>query len=74
MIGIAPLPRDDDKALLSPEEQRKVDLKVHFNRNMSKSKSSSTCITKTFPTRCKCNFLPSALLIFVLYKEFPYVK
>ena len=36
MIGIAPLPRDDDKALLSPEEQRKVDLKVHFNRNMSK--------------------------------------
>ena len=37
MIGIAPLTRDDDKALLSPEEQRKVDLKVHFNRNMSKS-------------------------------------
>ena len=28
MIGVAPLPRDDDKALLSPEEQRKVDLKV----------------------------------------------
>ena len=69
MIGIAPLPRDDDKALLSPEEQKKVGLKVHFNRNMSKS-----CITKTFSTRCKCNFLPSALLIFVLYKEFPYVK
>ena len=69
MIGIAPLPRDDNKALLSPEEQRKVDLKVHFNRNMSKS--SSTCITKTFPKKCKCNFLPFALLIFVLYKEFP---
>ena len=33
MIGIAPLPRDYDKALLlSPEEQRKVGLKVHFNR------------------------------------------
>ena len=31
-------------------------------------------ITKTFPTRCKCNFLPSALLIFVLYKKFPYIK
>ena len=41
MIGIAPLPRDDDKALLSPEEKRKVDLKVHFNRNMAKS--PSTC-------------------------------
>ena len=39
MTGIAPLPRDDDKALLSHEEQRKVDLKVHFNRNMSKSLS-----------------------------------
>ena len=32
MIGIAPLPRDDDKALLSPEEQRKVDLKVNFKQ------------------------------------------
>ena len=51
MIGIAPLPRDDDKALLSPEEQRKVDLKVHFNKNMA-IKSPSTCTTKTFPTRC----------------------
>ena len=30
---------------LSSEEQRKVDLNVHFNRNMSKS--SSTCTTKT---------------------------
>ena len=29
MIGIAPLRRDHDKALLSPKEQRKVDLKVH---------------------------------------------
>ena len=41
MIGIAPLPRDDDKALLSPEEKRKVDLKFHFNRNMATS--PSTC-------------------------------
>ena len=32
MIGIAPLPWDDDKALLSPEEQRKVDLKVNFKQ------------------------------------------
>ena len=44
MIGVAPLPRDDDKALLSPEEQGKVDLEVHFNRNMAKS--PSTCTTK----------------------------
>ena len=36
---------------LSPEEQKKVDLKVHFNRKMM-SKSPSTCTTKTFPTRC----------------------
>ena len=50
MTGIAPLPRDDEKALLSPEGQRKVDLKVHFNRNMAKSTSTRT--TKTFPTRC----------------------
>ena len=32
MIGIAPLPWGDDKALLSPEEQRKVDLKVNFKQ------------------------------------------
>ena len=32
MIGIAPLSWDDDKALLSPEEQRKVDLKVNFKQ------------------------------------------
>ena len=37
MIGIAPLPRDDDKALLSTVKQRKAYLKVHFNRNMAKS-------------------------------------
>ena len=36
---------------LSSEEQRKVDLKVYFNRNMS-SKLPSTCTTKTFLTRC----------------------
>ena len=42
MIGIAPLPRDYNKALLSPEEQRKVGLKVHFNRETYMSKSSST--------------------------------
>ena len=49
MIGIAPLPRDDDKALLSPEEQRKIDLKAHFNRNMPKSISTFTTKMKTFP-------------------------
>ena len=49
MIGIAPLPRDDDKALLIPEEQRKIDFKVHFNRNMAKSISTFTTKMKTFP-------------------------
>ena len=68
MIGITLLPRDGDKTLLrapSAEGQRKVDLKVYFNRNMAKS--PSTCTTKTFPTRCLCNFLPSVFLIFFLY-------
>ena len=45
MVGIAPLPRDDDKALLSLEERRKVGLKVHFNRNMSKSSSTHTHVS-----------------------------
>ena len=68
MIGVAHLPRDDDKALLSPEEQRKVDLKVHFNRNMAKS--PSTCTTKR-----DANVISNPVLLnFFLYKEFPYVK
>ena len=50
MIGIAPLPRDDDKALLSPEEEKKVDLKAHFNRNIAKSISTCTTKMKTFMT------------------------
>ena len=37
MSGIDTLPRDDDKALLSTVKERKVCLKVHFNRNMAKS-------------------------------------
>ena len=59
MIGITLLPRDGDKTLLrapSAEGQRKVDLKVYFNRNMAKS-----------PCTCLCNFLPSVFLIFFLY-------
>ena len=53
MIGIAPLPRDDDKALLSPQEQRKVGLKVHFNRNMSKCHQAHVSLKPCIPkTRC----------------------
>ena len=61
MIGITLLPRDGViKTLLlrsnSAEGQRKVDLKVYFNRNMAKS-----------PYTCLCKFLPSVFLIFFLY-------
>ena len=69
MIGITLLPRDGDKTLLrapSAEGQRKVDLKVYFNRNMAKSPCA--CTAKTFPTRCLCNFLTFVFLNF-FYKR-----
>ena len=46
------LPRDDNKVLLSTQEQRKAASKVYFNRNMAKS--PSTCTTKTFTPEIMC--------------------
>ena len=63
MILIAPLPRDDDKALLSPEEQRKVDLKAYFNRNISKSVSQQALLYLPLtPSQLDANVIFNPLL------------
>ena len=66
---VAPI-RDDDKALSNPEEQRKVDLKVHFNQNMAIK--LQTHLLK--PSQQDANVIFYPLLYFFALKEFPYVK